>query len=233
MVQLLEGINFPQAVVRLLDFKNQPFTLSSKPFLSATYTPKAAPENAKTTFPFQNPILINYIQERAIPISLGKKYLYEVLIKSKGKTYYTLGFRNDSNGFALRNRYFKGCQGIQDITTLDMESRKSVAVFEGFFDFLSALVFYGLEEPRMPTVILNTTSNRKKAVSYLSQFNQVNCFFDRDKTGLDCARLLNERDGLNVKDFSHIYEGYNDFNEFLMKNLPSKPVFEKPAKSHK
>lgn len=216
LVQLLENCNFPVAVAKLLDFKGQPVEKYASLFLSETDKKHPIKQQTIIVEPVQNPVLINYLNSRCIPYSLAKKYLCEVMTTANDRTYFTVGFRNDSNGFALRNKYYKGCQGQQDITTFDMNNRDTVAVFEGFFDFLSALVFYGLEEPRMPTVVLNSTNNRKKAVEYLRQFKQVNCFFDRDKTGEECLRLLRERDGLPVKDQSGIYEGFNDFNAFLI-----------------
>ncbi len=219
LAQLLEGINFPQAVAELLMFKGSHVEVSAKPsFFSATPTQKTPHQNSTDFSHLQNPSLINYLNERAIPYSLGKKYLHEVMTTAKGRNYYNVGFRNDSNGFALRNKHFKGCEGVQDITTFDLANhRKTVAVFEGFFDFLSALVWFGLETPRVPTVILNSTGNRTKAVSFLSQFEKVNCFLDRDKTGIMCFERLIRVDKLNAVDCSGIYEGYNDFNEFLVK----------------
>jgi DNA primase len=217
LVQFLEGCNFPVAVAKLLEFDGKPVEKYANLFLSATDIPKPINQQTKEIYPVQNPILINYIQSRSIPYSLAKRYLYELMTTAKDRVYFTVGFRNDSGGFALRNKYYKGCEGIQDITTFDLESRKIVAVFEGFFDFLSALVYYKLEAPRIPTVVLNSTNNRKKSIEYLRQFEQVNCFFDRDKSGEDCFKLLRDRDGLPVKDYSTIYEGFNDFNEFLVK----------------
>lgn len=219
LAQLLEGINFPQAVAELITFKGIPVGPSSKPpFFSATPTEETSYQRSAAFSHLQNPSLINYLNERAIPYSLGKKYLLEVTTTAKGRNYYNVGFKNDSNGFALRNKHFKGCEGVQNITTFDLANhRKAVAVFEGFFDFLSALVWFGLETPRVPTVILNSTGNRTKAVSFLRQFETVNCFLDRDKTGIECFERLIRVDKLNAVDCSSIYEGYNDFNEFLIK----------------
>lgn len=215
LVQILESVNFPQAVAKLLEFKGQPVKEYAHLFLSATE--KTTVKQQTIIVPLTNPVLINYVKERGIPHSIATKYLHEVMTTAKDRTYFTVGFRNDSDGFTLRNKYYKGCEGVSDITTFNLESRAVVAVFEGFFDFLSALVYYKLEAPRIPTVVLNSTTNRKKAVEYLRQFEQVNCFFDRDKSGVDCFRLLSDRDGLPVKDQSTIYEGFNDFNEFLVK----------------
>lgn len=130
--------------------------------------------------------------------------------------YFSVGFRNDSGSFATRNKYHKGCEGPQDITTFDVGNHSTVAVFEGFFDFLSALVWFGLETPRISTVVLNSTSNRKKAVPFLSQFEKVNCFLDRDKAGNECFEKLARIDRLSAVDCSGIYKGYKDFNDLLL-----------------
>lgn len=217
LVQFLENCNFPQAVAKLLEFDGKPVEKYANLFLSATDIERPIEQQTIITQPIKRTVLINYLQERGISYSLGKKYLYEVMETAKDRIYFYVGFPNDSGGFSLRNQSYKRCLGSQDITTFDLESRKNVAVFEGFFDFLSALVYYGLEAPRIPTVVLNSTNNRKKAVEYLRQFEQVNCFFDRDKPGEECFRLMRDRDGLPVEDFSTIYEGFNDFNEYLMK----------------
>lgn len=216
LVQLLEGVSFPLAVSRLLDFKDQVWKRKEALFLSAAKTESALPSTqTNITFPLQHPALINYLKQRGIPYSLGKKYLHEVVTRVEDKEYFSVGFRNDANGYAIRNRYHKGNTGPQDITTFDLGNRSTVAVFEGFFDFLSALVWFRLEEPRISTVVLNSTSNRKKAVEFLCQFERVNCFLDRDKAGTQCFDKLRRIDELNVVDYSGIYEGYKDFNNMV------------------
>lgn len=51
-----------------------------------------------------------------------------------------MGFKNDSEGYELRNEFFKGSSSPKDITSFKNEGKK-VAVFEGFFDFLSFISF--------------------------------------------------------------------------------------------
>ncbi|AEI50661.1 toprim domain-containing protein [Runella slithyformis] len=216
LVQLLEQCNFPQAVAKLLEFDGEPVKEYAHLFLSATET-KAQLKQQTIITPLRNPVLLNYVRERGIPHSMATKYLQEVMTTRNDRSYFTVGFANDSGGFAIRNKYFKGCEGASDITTFDLPGRKTVLVFEGCFDFLSAMVYRQLQAPNLPVVVLNSTSNRKKAVEYLKQFEEVKCFLDRDKPGMDCFRLMLERDGLPVKDCSTLYEGFKDFNEFLMK----------------
>jgi len=216
LVQLLEQCNFPQAVAKLLEYQGEPVKEYAHLFLSATES-KAAIKPQTIITPLRNPVLLNYVREREVPHSIATKYLKEVMTTAKDRTYFCVGFENDSGGFALRNKYFQGCEGEQDITTFDLPGREKVIVFEGFFDFLSALVYRQLQAPNLPVVVLNSISNRKKAVEYLRQFEEVKCFLDRDQAGRDCFRLMRERDGLPVKDCSTLYDGFNDFNDFLRK----------------
>lgn len=217
LVQLLESCNFPQAVAKLLEHQGQAVKEYAELFLSATES-KAAIKRQTIIAPLRNPVLINYAQERGIPYTIATSYLKEVMTTAKDRTHFSLGFGNDSGGFALRNKHFKGCEGASDITTFDLPSRDTAIVFEGFFDFLSALVYANRQTPNVPVVVLNSTSNRNKAVDYLSQFGQIKCFLDNDKSGNECFRLMRDRDGLPVKDCSTIYEGFNDFNDFIIKN---------------
>ena len=220
LVQLLENCNFPVAVAKLLEFSGKPVENYANLFLSATEIPKPIEQKVIITKPVRNPVLINYLLSRGIPYSVGKKYLCEIMKSVKDRIYFHIGFENDSNGYALRNKYNKSCHGTQDITTFDFPERGAVAVFEGFFDFLSAMVYFGLDEPEMAIVVLNSTANRRKATEYLRQFEQINCYFDRDKGGQDCFRLMRDVDGLPVIDRSALYDGYNDFNAFIIGRLP-------------
>lgn len=221
LVELLEKCRFSVAVKILLDFTGYPLPDFLSIFLPAAEMPKRgitvlrAQDLTKSS-------LIEYAESRGIPFNLARRYLKYVTYTNRGVKYFGLGFRNNSGGYELRNRIFPTplSTSPKDITTFDTGGRKMVAVFEGFFDFLSALVCFGLEAPRMPTVVLNSVHNRKKAVDFLSQFEQVNCFLDRDKAGIECFERLVRVDKLNAVDYSGIYEGYKDFNGFLTKTKP-------------
>lgn len=218
LVVLLEGCGFAEAVQRLSNFTG--FDLSESPvlFLSAANT-LSSPEHKIRVLkecPLTHSYLMNYVLSRGIPLSLANRYLKQIHYSNQSKLYWGVGFKNDSKGYELRSAVFKGASSPKDVTTFAMDGQhRTAAVFEGFFDFLSALVWFGLEVPRMPTIILNSTSNRQKAIGFLRQFDKLNCFLDRDKEGFECLRLLRDRDGLPVNDCSKIYEGYKDFNEYL------------------
>ncbi|MCI5167144.1 MAG: hypothetical protein D3903_13875 [Candidatus Electrothrix sp. GM3_4] len=84
--------------------------------------------------------LISYLSERKIDIPTAKKYLVEIHYSLEDKNYFTIGFKNDSDGYETRNSIFKGCLLKKDITTIQGEKdSKTVFLFEGFLDFLSYL----------------------------------------------------------------------------------------------
>ncbi|MCD8043711.1 MAG: CHC2 zinc finger domain-containing protein, partial [Tannerellaceae bacterium] len=82
----------------------------------------------------ENKTLINYLKERGINIEIAKKQVHEIYFKQSGKNYFALAFQNQSGGYKVRNRYFKGCIPPKDITIVCNESDKC-NVFEGFMDY--------------------------------------------------------------------------------------------------
>lgn len=219
LVMLLEKCKLPVAVKILLDFTGYPLPDFLSIFVPAAEMPKRGITIVRE-YELTKTSLIQYAASRGISFGLAHRYLKQIRYSNRGIEFWGLGFRNDSGGYELRNKFFQGSASPKGITTFDTGARKVVAVFEGFFDFLSALVWYGLEAPRIPTVILNSVTNRTKAVAFLRQFEQVNCFIDRDKAGIECFERLVRVDKLNAVDYSSIYEGYKDFNAFLTSAKP-------------
>ncbi|MFY7911215.1 MAG: toprim domain-containing protein, partial [Emticicia sp.] len=106
------------------------------------------------------------------------------------------------------------------IRTIRVADSRNVNVFEGFFDFLSALSYYQLSEPNHSTIILNTLSFLPKTIAALSAYQRVNCFFDNDDAGKKAFHKCKEAN-LNVIDRSAIYSDFKDFNEFYCKQTKS------------
>jgi hypothetical protein len=82
--------------------------------------------------------LCRYLQQRSIPLELAKRYCQEISYQLNGKVQVAIGFKNDSGGYELRHPAFKASSSPKGITTFGNEAPE-VAVFEGFFDFLSYL----------------------------------------------------------------------------------------------
>ena len=64
-------------------------------------------------------------------------------------------------------------------------------------------------------IVLNSTSNLSKAIHPLGDYERIHCFLDNDKAGIEAVQELQKEYGLRIRDTSHIYEGYNDLNDFL------------------
>lgn len=171
--------------------------------------------------------LTNYIEGRKIPAELAREYCKELLVYSPAqeRNYTWLGFPNNSGGWAMAhpNGYKRTTNA--DITTINMDGRVStkpssgkVAVFEGFWDFLSWQVMQGSLRPTCDIVVLNSVNNIEKARSYITQHDRVGAFLDRDEAGRRChdrvCEMMGRKSG-EVLDMSHLYKDHNDLNEFL------------------
>ena len=64
-------------------------------------------------------------------------------------------------------------------------------------------------------IVLNSTSDLSKAIRPLGGYESIHCFLDNDKAGIEAVQELQKEYGLRIRDASHIYEGYNDLNDFL------------------
>jgi CHC2 zinc finger/Toprim-like len=219
LVQYLEGLDFTNACKHLENFGNGsvPKILeNSFSFCGNKEESKPNTINIESVQPLQSNSLIAYCESRKIPFHIAFKFLHEVHYLNNSKSYYSLGFRNDKGGFELRNQYFKGCTIPKGITTFEVPESKSIYLFEGFFDFLSALSFFGTSKPLNTVIVLNSISQIPQAKEQLNNAETIHCFLDRDKTGTTTVEKL-KNEGCNVVDRSVIYKGYKDFNDFLNK----------------
>jgi len=90
--------------------------------------------------PLSHPLLCSYLDRRKIPLEIANKYCRQVDFEMYDKKYFAIGFENNSGGYELRNEYFKGSSSPKDVTEISFSGAKRIAVFEGFFSFLSYLV---------------------------------------------------------------------------------------------
>ena len=98
---------------------------------------------------------------------------------------------------------------------------RMLTIFEGFMDYLSFLTLRLERCPDRPEldgqdyIVLNSTSDLSKAIRPLGGYESIHCFLDNDKAGIEAVQELQKEYGLRIRDASHIYEGYNDLNDFL------------------
>lgn len=166
--------------------------------------------------PLQNQTLLEYLQERKIPLKLAKNYCEEIYYQIRGKNYFAISFKNDSSGYEVRSKYFKGSLKRKDITTTQ-ESTDKIYLFEGFMDFLSAKAYF--HEEAFSSIVLNSASNIDNTIAKVEEMKEhhtgkveIICYFDHDTTG----RKITERaiQKLVAFDGSEIYRDFTDFNNF-------------------
>ncbi len=179
--------------------------------------------------PLSSFILFRYLQQRRIPLEIAQQFCKEVKYELNGKTFFGIGFKNDSGGYEIRNAYFKGSSSPKDITTFN-NIAKEAAVFEGFIDLLSFIAMNQNQHQNLSDfVVLNSVSFFEKARSFMEQHEAINLYLDNDKTGQNYSQYaltLNNK----YKDQSQLYKQHKDLNEWLVnigksqkKNLGHKP----------
>lgn len=158
---------------------------------------------------------MQYVEKRGISFINAIRYLREIHYQTKGKQYFAVGFPNDSGVYEIRNHYFKGSFSPKAITTFGIDKYKTVILFEGFFDFLSALEYY--KKPVLPAtvIVLNSLTNLSAILPDLQRFEKVSTFFDTDSSGRKAFNTV-QSVAANVSDFSKLYTGFKDFNEYIV-----------------
>lgn len=173
--------------------------------------------------------LLYYLKDRHIPPAIATAYCKEVVYKYKDREYYSIGFQNDSGGWALRNRLMKQATIPNDSTFIDNGS-KNLAVFEGFFDFLSyKTLYHGQDVPSRNYLILNTTSFFKKKLPLMQKHDRVHLYMDTDDTANKLIKMVQDLNKEQFIDERGLYKGYKDLNDFHTKfgHLPKNQLNQK------
>ncbi len=214
LVQRLHNLSFKDACQHLSNWTN---TVPPKSFLSIG---KEVLTNGKgsiqviETKPLETPYLLDYVKTRKINAALSYLYLSEIIYENRGKRYKGIGFKNVSGGYEIRDSQGrKYSTSPKDITYFPKTGSKTVSVFEGFFDFLSALMYHKITAPKHSVAVLNSTSNIAKSLPTLSVYGAIYSYLDYDNAGQKALTKL-QNHGLNIIDASPLYSGYKDFSEF-------------------
>lgn len=163
-----------------------------------------------------NPNLINYLKSRKIAIDVAQCFCSEIHYTfDNRKRYYGIGFKNDSNGFEIRNKFFKGCLGRKDITSFHSNT-STLLMFESWSDYLSYLTLTGNTNAES-SIILNSTSMIGKIDAEIKNFKRIEVYFDNDNAGEKAFRILESKaTKIELVDKRKFYKGCNDLNEYLV-----------------
>ena len=119
----------------------------------------------KSIKPLEHKALIEYLESRKINFEIAKHYICEIHYQLNNMNFFAIGFQNDSKGFEIRSKHFKGSlkNSPKDITTIinPNEESKTLLIFEGFIDFLSLFTvnsFKNYQDLKDDVIVLNSVS---------------------------------------------------------------------------
>ncbi len=165
-----------------------------------------------------HPALLEYLRERKV--GNQTQFLHEIHYRMNYKNYFGIGFKNDSGGYEIRNKYSKICLGKKDVSTVKNGS-ESLRVFEGFFDFLSFKnVEAFLEKDPADYLILNSVSMIHNIKSSLVNYENIELYFDNDEAGNRAFEII-RNENQNTEDCRVLYSGFKDFNDWMIHKDPS------------
>jgi len=169
----------------------------------------------------QHPALVQYLKSRKV--ERQKHLIQEIHYQMNDKKYFGIGFKNDSDGYEIRNAYSKICLGKIDITTIKNNS-KSLLVFEGFFDFLSFKnIEESLENEPSDYMILNSVSMINKIKNSLETYEKIDLYFDNDEAGNRAVEII-KNEKIEAEDCRVLYSDFKDLNDWLIHGNPNNEV---------
>ncbi|MGF7079037.1 CHC2 zinc finger domain-containing protein [Mucilaginibacter sp. UYCu711] len=173
-----------------------------------------------------HPAITNYLKNRGV-FEVARPYLSEIYYaveddKGQRKAFFSAGWQNETAGWEVRNKYFKGCLGNKGITFIPGDLKR-VAVFEGFLDGLSWLKEN--ENAGESLIILNTLTLLNEGIARAKQFSSIDIYFDHDPAGHQATKDFIKALPY-ATDRSAIYKGYNDYNDKLVDMLRTQPIFD-------
>lgn len=168
-----------------------------------------------------NPVLMDYLKSRKLDLELCKKYLCEVHYRINGHNYFGVGFKNDENGFEIRNKYVKLCLGKKWFTQIKNDS-KSAVVLESWSDFIALLTLHPKIEKVHDFIILNSLALSSKIEPIMQNYERIFLTLDSDEAGNKATQKLLEKRTGKCTDSRSIFSNSKDLNEFLVKKTPVK-----------
>jgi hypothetical protein len=166
--------------------------------------------------PLAKPSLLAYLDKRYISLAAAQPCCREVDFLLYDKRYTVIGFQNNAGGYELRSDNFKGSSSPKAVTFMDNGSEQ-LAVFEGFFSYLSYREMQGGRSQDLPNfLVLNSLSFFEKSRQLMEKSERVKLYLDNDKAGFSCTAQALQWDKQKYLDQSQLYKGQKDLNEWLM-----------------
>ena len=172
----------------------------------------------------QHPALVQYLKSRKV--ERQKHLIQEIHYQMNDKKYFGIGFKNDSDGYEIRNAYSKICLGKKDITTIKNNS-KSLRIFEGFFDFISFKnIEKFLENETSDYMILNSVSMINKIKNSLEDYEKIDLYFDNDEAGNRAVEII-KNEKIEAEDCRVLYSDFKDLNDWLIHKIHKMIIYNR------
>jgi DNA primase len=160
--------------------------------------------------------LLQYLQKRCIPVEIAEPFCREIDFLLYGKKHTAIGFQNDAGGYELRNLNFKGSSSPKQATFIN-NKQDQIAVFEGFFSFLSLQTINRQQTHSLTNfLILNSLSFFQQERQKMEEHQHVHLFLDRDTAGRKFTEEALQWDKTKYIDRSPFYQNRKDLNDWLV-----------------
>lgn len=146
------------------------------------------------------------------------KYPNPTASKVRVPFFYNVAWKNDGGGYELNNKNFKRCLVRKDITTIPGTANE-INIFEGFFDYLSALTYFKTHRLTGTTIVLNSVMLLDRIAPALNKDETFNVYLDNDKTGELAFSVIDRNFKKVINKSKLLYPNFKDFNEFLVSTL--------------
>jgi len=155
--------------------------------------------------------------ERKIDPDLARIYCKELHVrfpkgKYPNKIHKAIGFGNDRGGWEFRNNYLKLGTSPKYYTRIK-NGFDECAVFEGWIDFLTLLMWVKKDGLDKDVFVFNSTSFLDFSIPVLKSYSMNHFFLDNDETGKRVTKTLKDS-FVWGKNYSERYGEYNDLNEW-------------------
>ncbi|CAM3220495.1 toprim domain-containing protein [Empedobacter stercoris] len=161
--------------------------------------------------------LVQYLEERKLPLEIVNRYCKEILYKLNEKTYYAIAFPNNENGYEIRNKYVKMCLVKKDISLIK-NNQNHLKIFESWSDFISYHFLFPNNEFLYDFLILNSIALLRRNLDLINKYESIQTYFDHDDAGKSATIFLEMELKTKVNDDSNFYKKYKDLNEFIIKS---------------
>jgi hypothetical protein len=167
-----------------------------------------------------NHAITEYLQSRGVWQTaqgrLKEVYYYVEDEQRKRSNFFAAGWQNANGSWEIRSTLdFKACLGNKDISFIP-GNPNSLAVFEGFIDYLSWLSDNPFADESV--LVLNSLALLQAGISKAESFTRISTYFDNDPSGRKATQAFNAALPQAI-DRSAIYEGYNDYNDKIAAEL--------------